>query len=272
MMTSFAEAMARRRAMASGEIWASEIVPGALWLGAGRDAANLSQLRVHAITHVLNVADDVPCFHEGEPGLSYLQLGVADFGADEGISRVFPRAVAFARQAFALDAEGPGEGGRCGEGRGEIGAASLATVADDAALPPPPPGRLLVHCANGSNRSATVVVALLVAIGLPTTLPMTPSTLADSWELAEARCGAAFAPLRDNRAELLAYDCEQRAARGRGEPPSMCEAPGGGRLVRITARIPTATEPAAVVHPHASYAASATTAFPSLTMVRCDGI
>ena len=57
---SLAEALARRRAMESGEIWASDVHEGRLWLGAGRDARNLSSLNVHAITHVLNCADDVP--------------------------------------------------------------------------------------------------------------------------------------------------------------------------------------------------------------------
>ena len=75
-------ALARRRAMADGTIWADSVVPERLWLGAGRDAANLPKLVEHGITHVLNCADDVPNFHEGEPGLAYLCLGVADFGAD----------------------------------------------------------------------------------------------------------------------------------------------------------------------------------------------
>ena len=57
---SLAEALARRRAMESGEIWASDVHDGRLWLGAGRDARNLSSLNTHSITHVLNCADDVP--------------------------------------------------------------------------------------------------------------------------------------------------------------------------------------------------------------------
>ena len=86
-MTSFEEAMSRRRAMSSGAIWASEVWDG-VFLGAGRDAENLAQLRAHGITHVLNCADDVPNFHEGEPGLVYENLGVGDFGTDAGIARV----------------------------------------------------------------------------------------------------------------------------------------------------------------------------------------
>ena len=46
--------------MESGSIWATDLHGGRLWLGAGRDARNLEQLRAHGITHVLDCADDVP--------------------------------------------------------------------------------------------------------------------------------------------------------------------------------------------------------------------
>ena len=141
--------------MASGEIWADEIVDEKLWLGAGRDAENLPQLRAHGITHILNVADDVPNFHEAEPDLTYLCLNVADFGG--GSRHAYPAAVEFVRDAWA------GTGG----------------------------GRVLVHCANGSNRSATVTIAVCMKLlGL---------TLAESWALVCERRKAA-APLADNRA------------------------------------------------------------------------
>ena len=84
--------------MESGEIWASEITPQ-LYLGAGRDASNLDQLANHRITHVLNVADDVENFHEHEESLTYCNLAVTDFGGDEGISRVFSRAIEFVATA-----------------------------------------------------------------------------------------------------------------------------------------------------------------------------
>ena len=70
-MGELAAALGRRRALASGAIWASR-VPFAtslegrqvsLFLGTGQDAANLTRLRQHGVTHILNVADDVENFH-----------------------------------------------------------------------------------------------------------------------------------------------------------------------------------------------------------------
>lgn len=141
--------------MASGEIWADEIVDSKLWLGAGRDAENLPQLRAHGITHVLNVADDVPNFHEGEADLTYLCLKITDFGG--GSRHAYPDAVKFVRAAWAA----------------------------------PGGGRVLVHCANGSNRSATVTIAVC--------MDLLDLTLADAWALVCERRTAA-APLADNRA------------------------------------------------------------------------
>jgi hypothetical protein len=60
---------------------------------------------------------------------------------------------------------------------------------------------VLCHCANGSNRSATVAVALVMELrGL---------TLATAWALVCARRPLA-APLRDNRAQLLDFERQQR--------------------------------------------------------------
>ena len=166
-MTEMERALARRRAMASGEIWADEIVDAKLWLGAGRDAENLPQLRAHAITHVLNVADDVPNFHEAEPDLTYICLNVRDFGG--GSRHAYPSAVEFVRDAWA------GTGG----------------------------GRVLVHCANGSNRSATVTIAVCMELlGL---------TLSESWALVCERRKAA-APLADNRAVRMPWHAFSLAA------------------------------------------------------------
>ena len=66
--------------------WASQIVDGQLWLGSGTDAMNLEELQKRNIQHVLNVADDVPNYHQS---ITYLNLNIQDFGQDCGISRMF---------------------------------------------------------------------------------------------------------------------------------------------------------------------------------------
>ena len=73
-----------------------------------------------------------------DSGITYLRLDVADFGADAGIRRVFSRAHAFVAEALAA-------------GNG-----------------------VLIHCANGSNRSPTVAIAVL--------MHLYSWSLADAWE------------------------------------------------------------------------------------------
>ena len=141
-------ALARRRAIASGEIWASRIwcsLPSSdsstsaqgrqvkLFLGSGQDASNADKLRENGVTHIVNVADDVENFHPGQ--FVYCNLNVTDFGGDAGISRVFDQAADFIHKATLSCEPEPGEG----------------------------PG-ILVHCANGSNRSSTVVIACLMIL------------------------------------------------------------------------------------------------------------
>ena len=183
-MTTLEAALARRRALESGERWAADIGTSGLeeriWLGAGRDAQNLEVLRQRRITHILNVADDVPNFHEAEEGLTYLQLGVVDFGGDAGIMRVFDDAIAFVNGVFRSDN-----------------------------------GRVLIHCANGSNRSSTVAIAVLMgALGM---------SLAQAWALVHARRAEAR-PLQDNRRQLLAFESSRLAP---GASPTMIEGAGG---------------------------------------------
>eukprot|EP00511_Aplanochytrium_stocchinoi_P006861 CAMPEP_0204825830 /NCGR_PEP_ID=MMETSP1346-20131115/3628_1 /ASSEMBLY_ACC=CAM_ASM_000771 /TAXON_ID=215587 /ORGANISM="Aplanochytrium stocchinoi, Strain GSBS06" /LENGTH=188 /DNA_ID=CAMNT_0051953591 /DNA_START=319 /DNA_END=885 /DNA_ORIENTATION=+ len=167
--------MQRRRKLESGEIWASKIFQtdeskaelengekdniGVIFLGAGRDAKNLEKLSSHGITHIVNVADDVPNYHESH--FEYLNLNVGDFGADAGISRVFDEAADYISKA--LEAK----------------------------------GKVLIHCANGSNRSATVTIAVLMI--------MNNLSLAAAWKrVCERRKEAA--PLQDNRAQLLLFE------------------------------------------------------------------
>lgn len=174
MKKSFAEVMKRRRQLESGEIWADEMSILSddssgfkLYLGSGKDANNLEQLRAHGVTYILNVADDVPNFHENTPesGLVYKKLSVGDFGTDPGISRVFAEAIVFVKEAMAK------------------------------------PTNVIVHCANGSNRSPTVVVALAMC------LKKLPLSVAAEAVYKDRK---AVFMLSDNLKELLAYEKEIR--------------------------------------------------------------
>ena len=188
---SLRDALARRREMEAGVRWATPIFDNVLWLGSGRDASNAEQLRAHGITHVLNAADDVPNFHEHDDslGLTYMCLGITDFGGDAGSARCFPRAAAFVRAALGM---------RAGKGGSEDAGAGA--------------GRVLVHCANGSNRSVTVVLALCMDVwGL---------SLKQAWAAVKARRPSSQ-PLRDNQAQLLEYERKTRGSNTLG--------PGTGR-------------------------------------------
>jgi len=165
MSDDFAAVMARRRAKEDGTVWADEVY-ACLYLGSGQDASNLQQIKNHGVTHVINVADDVPNFHlnVGDEPPIYLSLKVVDFGTDTGISRVFQEAADFANAAI--------EGG----------------------------GKVLVHCANGSNRSASVVIAILL-------LPPHSLSLDAAYTQVKATRKEAN-PLTDNRRELLAFEAK----------------------------------------------------------------
>jgi atypical dual specificity phosphatase len=139
--------------------WASEIIPNQLWLGSGTDASKLEELEKRNIKHVLNVADDVPNFHGHK--IKYLNLNVVDFGQDSGISRTFENAFKFLQEA--QDNKEP----------------------------------VLVHCAAGANRSATIVIAWL--------MKSNHWTLLQSWlHVKSARHGVV--PLKDNRLQLLEFE------------------------------------------------------------------
>lgn len=81
-------------------------------------------LQRKGITHIVNVADDVGCFHEKH--FKYLHCKVVDGGGDERIVACFQEVTSFVREA-------------CAEG-----------------------GRVLLHCLMGINRSATVAMAVLM--------------------------------------------------------------------------------------------------------------
>jgi len=95
------------------------------------------------------------------PPFTYLHLPVRDFGQDPGISRIFPKAFAALEEAER-------------EGR-----------------------PVLVHCAVGANRSATLVIAWLIK--------SRGWTLRESWEYVRKR-KPGVCPMSDNRRELLRFE------------------------------------------------------------------
>ena len=108
------------------QIWdAAEIYTNKIFYGGGTAAQDLKELNSRKITHILNVADDVPNYHPDN--FTYINLGVSDMGQDAGISRVFDKAFK------DLD---------------EI------MIQKEA--------RVLVHCAAGRNRSATIIIAYIM--------------------------------------------------------------------------------------------------------------
>ncbi|KAI6654024.1 hypothetical protein LOD99_2871 [Oopsacas minuta] len=144
----------------STQLWdAAEIYDNKLYYGGGYAADNLKELKAHKVTHIMNVADDVPNYHPNE--FTYINLRVRDMGQDEGISRVFD-------QAF--------------EKLDEI------MKQDDA--------RVLVHCAAGRNRSATITIAYVMhrdGIQLDKALKMVTTK-------------RRVFIMRDNRTQLLQYE------------------------------------------------------------------
>ena len=148
-----------------------------LFLGSGQDASNVEKLRENGVTHIVNVADDVENFHPGQ--FVYCNLNVTDFGGDAGISRVFEQAADFIREAtLTCETDEPGVG----------------------------PG-ILVHCANGSNRSSTVVIACLMILqGLDLKAAF------DAVKKAHRKTH----PLADNRKQLM--DFERSLYPGKAEP------------------------------------------------------
>ena len=161
------------------------------------DKRSPTQLQEVGITHIVNVADDVPCFHEALGTFIYQRLDVADFGADKGIARVFHDAAAFVRSALkpaevstVEPAVEPTEVPKSDtESTGVPAGVPVSTGA----------GKVLVHCANGSNRSATVTIALLMLLRT--------MSLKEAWDHVVAK-RPACCPLKDNRAQLLAFEAE----------------------------------------------------------------
>ena|SRR3990167_5110233 len=145
------------------EPWSATEIRNFIFLGNAYDSENLEALNAHNITHILNVADDVD---NSFPGVfSYCNLHVADLGTDAGISRVFAKATLFVQSALKEN----------------------------------PSSKVLVHCAHGANRSATVVIALL--------MQLENLTLREAW-IQVRRRRRFVSPLKDNQQELAKFEIQ----------------------------------------------------------------
>jgi len=149
---------------------ANEILKDFLWLGRGSFACDEKKLKRAGITHILTVANDTPDVVRAVRGHSetfrHEILKVGDFGTDEGIARVFKDALSFIE---------------------------IVRQTKNA--------KLYVHCANGSNRSPTIVVAYLVS-----SLKM---SLKDAYATVMSRRPHIMI-LKDNREELRKFEKEIR--------------------------------------------------------------
>ena len=94
MATELERALARRNAPALTDLG------GGLLLASARAASEPALLRRHGVTHVLNVADDVPRVVGDD--VQYCCLGMGDFGSDpRALPRVMGSALAFVQPALA---------------------------------------------------------------------------------------------------------------------------------------------------------------------------
>lgn len=193
-LPSLNQALKARQDRENGLIWADNIYEDRIYLGNGYDAKNYQQLTNHHITHIINCsANDVPNYYENyiPPFLTpeiatsstpsetvtsgtavsdhtpttitpdestiesrinenqfessspfqYINLDIQDFGQDKGISRVFQ---------------------------------SVLDSVNEILLNPI--NKILIHCANGSNRSATIAIVVLMNLH-GNSLPFSPSVV-----------------------------------------------------------------------------------------------
>ena len=120
-----------------------------LWVGAASAAANLGWLRARGITHVVNVASEVPNFHAAE--LTYHSMRLRDSSDDmvPMMRALLPDACSFIDAALAAG------------------------------------GTVLVHCRMGLSRSAAVAVAFAMHRGVA----QSDALADDSQVRSQGRCG-----------------------------------------------------------------------------------
>lgn len=109
------------------------ILEGQLYLSGSTGAENLSQLLELGITHILNITDLIPNYHEneiddtGKALFTYMNIAIPDCGSIP-ITDYFPSAFEFINSALSSN----------------------------------PPGRVLVHCFAGKSRSASIVIGYVM--------------------------------------------------------------------------------------------------------------
>ena len=103
----------------------SEIILNFLYLGDLTDARNESKIRAMGITHIINVTTEIPNFIESLPKINYFNINVNDTPRDN-ISAKFMESINFIENVRKLN------------------------------------GKVLVHCAMGISRSATIVLAYIM--------------------------------------------------------------------------------------------------------------
>jgi protein-tyrosine phosphatase len=127
--TPFGPSRDRKKGYDKIPVGPTEVVSGFMWLGSGRDADNVEHLRSLGVTHVLNVTSE----WKEAPGLAQHKVVLQRVPIKDFVTESMAQHL---EQAFAFIDEARNGGTE---------------------------SRLLVHCVIGKSRSATVVLAYLMA-------------------------------------------------------------------------------------------------------------